>query len=124
MALEISVILAQFWGSLFIILGLLSFRTKLLGKTIKRTENMMFTVSTGYVTLILGLGTVILHNIWVFDWTVIITILGWCTLIKGILKMGFPEHVHKQARNFKNRQDIESLVLALFGAWLLWMSFI
>ena len=85
---------------------------------------MMFTVSTGYVTLILGLGTVILHNIWVFDWTVIITILGWCTLIKGILKMGFPEHVHKQARNFKNRQDIESLVLALFGAWLLWMSFI
>lgn len=83
------------------IFGLLFIITRQLGKTIEMTENKAFVISTGYISLLLGLATVVLHNVWVWDWQIAITIIGWSTLIKGILKIGFPEFIHKQAQHFK-----------------------
>lgn len=121
--MDLSIILAQFWGSLFIILGLLSLKAKFLGKTIKRTDKTFFTVSTGYITMLLGLGTVILHNLWVLDWRILVTLLGWITLLKGITKMSFPEHVHKKAQMFKNNQSLEGIFMLILGLILLSLTF-
>jgi len=122
--MEISIFLARFWGSFFVIFGLLFIITRQLGKTIEMTDDKTFVISTGYITLLMGLVTVILHNVWVANWTVVITILGWSTLIKGISKIGFPEVIHKQAQRFKKKQWLSSLFMILLGAFLLWMSFI
>jgi len=120
---EITIFLARFWGSLFIILGLMSISARLLGRIIKYTENKTITISTGYITFLLGLITVVLHNLWVWDWRIAITILGWTTLIKGIMKIGFPQHVHEKAQMFKRLQILWGLVIFLIGAWFFWMSF-
>ena len=87
------------------------------------TDDKAFVISTGYITLLMGLVTVILHNVWVADWRVAITILGWSTVIKGITKIGFPEHIHKQAQRFKKKQALSAISILLLGAWLMWMSF-
>ncbi len=87
------------------------------------TDDKAFVISTGYITLLMGLVTVILHNIWVADWRVAITIVGWSTLIKGIMKIGFPEHIHKQAQRFKAKQLVSASFLVILGSWLFWMSF-
>ena len=87
------------------------------------TEDKAFVISTGYISLLMGLVTVILHNVWVADWRVVITILGWSTLIKGIMKVGFSEQIHKQAQRFKKKQMLSTIFLILLGVWLLWMSF-
>ena len=121
--MDATTFLARFWGSLFIILGLQSVFANLLGRTIKMTEEKAITVSTGYITFLLGLVTVILHNVWVANWTVAITILGWATLLKGAIKIGFPEHVHKQAQMFNSLNKFWGFVIFLMGAWLFWMSF-
>jgi len=121
--MDISIFLARFLGSFFLIFGLLFIITRQLGKTIEMTENKAFVISTGYISLLLGLATVVLHNIWVADWRVVITVLGWSTLIKGILKIGFPEFIHKQAQHFKAHQIIEAIILLALGGWLFWMSF-
>ncbi len=121
--MEITIFFAQFWGSLFMILGGLSVGAKFLGRVIKYTEDITITVSTGYITFLMGLVTVILHNIWVLDWRVAITILGWVTLLKGITKIGFPEHVNKRAQDFKKLQILWGGIIFSFGAWLFWMSF-
>jgi len=120
--MEISIFLARFLGGFYVIFGLLFLGAKFLGKVIEMTEDKVFVVSTGYISLLLGLATVVLHNVWVADWRVVITILGWGTLIKGILKIGFPEFIHKQAQIFKKQQTFESVILLLLGAWLLWQS--
>ena len=120
--MEISIFFAQLWGSFFIIFGLLALITKQLGRTIEMTEDKAFVISTGYVSLLMGLVTVILHNVWIADWRVAITILGWSTLIKGIMKIGFPEYIHKQAQAFKSQQILEAIILLLLGGWLFWMS--
>ena len=44
------------------------------------TDDKAFVISTGYITLLLGLVTILLHNVWAYDWKVIVTILGWSTL--------------------------------------------
>lgn len=49
---------------------------------------LMFVV--GFVALILGLLLTISHNIWHWNWTVIITIISWLTLLKGINILIYP----------------------------------
>lgn len=117
--MDISLFFAQLWGSFFVIFGLLFIITRQLGKTIEMTDNKAFVISTGYITLLMGLVTVILHNVWVLDWRVAITILGWSTLLKGIGKIGFPELIHQQAQHFKSGQLISAGFLLLLGIWLL-----
>ncbi|MFH0864431.1 MAG: hypothetical protein V1858_05100 [Candidatus Gottesmanbacteria bacterium] len=120
--MEISIYLARFWGSLFIILGLGSVLAKLLGRVIEYTEDKTITVSTGYITFLLGLITVTLHNIWTADWRVAITILGWTTLLKGIEKITFPDRVNKIAQIFKGRQTFWGFIIFLIGAFYFWIS--
>ena len=121
--MDISIFFARLWGSYFIIFGLLFIITRQLGKTIEMTDDKAFVISTGYITLLMGLVTVILHNIWVADWRVVITFLGWSTLIKGIMKIGFPEQIRNQAQRFKKKQFFSAFFLIILGAWLIFMSF-
>lgn len=122
--MEFTILLARFWGSLFIILGSLSVGAKLLSRTIKMTTDKRVTVSTGYITFLLGLVTVVLHNVWVADWRVTVTILGWVTLLKGITKIGFPGHVNRQAQMFKGNPALWGFVIFLIGVWFFWMSMV
>lgn len=122
--MDITIFFARLWGSFFIIFGLLFIISRQLRKTIEMTDDKAFVISTGYITLIMGLVTVILHNVWVASWEVAITILGWSTLLKGISKIGFPEMIHKQAQRFKKKQWLSAFFLILLGAWLMYMSFI
>lgn len=120
--MEITIFLAKFWGSLFVILGAMSVGAGFLGKVIKYTEDRTVTISTGYITFLLGLATVVAHNIWVADWRVAVTILGWITLFKGIEKIGFPERINKKAQIFKGNQTFWGGIIFLIGAWFFWMS--
>lgn len=41
--------------------------------------------------LILGIALVLVHNIWIWESEVIITLIAWFLLIKSVLWLGFPE---------------------------------
>jgi fatty acid desaturase len=122
--MELTVFFAKLWGAFFVVFGSLFIITKQLGRTIEMTDDKAFVISTGYITFLMGLCTAILHNVWVWDWPLVITILGWSTLFKGILKIGFPEVIHEQAQRFKKRQWLSAIFLLVLGAWLLWMGFV
>lgn len=104
------------------ILGLLSLGAGFLRRVIGYTEDKAVTISTGYITFLLGLITVVLHNVWVSDWRVSITLLGWVTLFKGIEKIGFPDRIHRRAQMFKSMEALWSTIIFLIGAWFFWMS--
>lgn len=121
--MEVSVFLARFWGSLFLLLGASSVGAKFLGRVIQYTEDKTITVSTGYITFLLGLATVVAHNLWVAGPRVAVTILGWTTLIKGMEKIAFPERVNKKAQMFKGNQTLWGFVIFCIGAVYFWLSF-
>jgi hypothetical protein len=45
---------------------------------------------TGALALTAGLAIVNAHNLWVPDWRVIVTILGWLAILRGIMNLVFP----------------------------------
>jgi len=53
-------------------------------------KNAALTYLTGFTAVILGFLIVNYHNTWGKDWTVLVTILGWLGLIKGVLIIAFP----------------------------------
>lgn len=44
----------------------------------------------GIFAIIIGFLLIEHHNIWVKDWPVLITIIGWMSLVKGFLFLAFP----------------------------------
>lgn len=60
----------------------------------------------GFMAVVLGSLIVIHHNLWVKDWRVLITILGWLALIKGVLLIVFPGFVQGYSRPFLGERGL------------------
>jgi hypothetical protein len=56
-------------------------------------KNAALTYLMGFTAVILGSVLVNYHNTWRKDWTVLVTILGWLALMKGVLIIAFPRFV-------------------------------
>lgn len=54
-----------------------------------RSPALVFLI--GHIALPAGIATVLVHNVWVADWPVIITILGWLAVIGGALRILAPQ---------------------------------
>ncbi len=61
-------------------------------------QNAALTYFMGFTAVILGSIMVNYHNVWVKDWTVLVTILGWLALVKGILLITFPRFVQSYSK--------------------------
>ena len=52
-------------------------------------EDEKFVFIIGFFSFIIGLITILLHNVWVANWSIMVTIFGWIALIKGISRIAF-----------------------------------
>ena len=77
----------------------------------------------GMVALAVGFVLVSIHNVWVQDWTVLITILGWLALVKGVLLIVLPGPFLNFSRAFvKNLRFVTACAL-IFGLVLGYFGF-
>ena len=70
----------------------------------------------GLITMPAGLAVVLTHNVWVADWPVLITVLGWLTVISGAVRLVAPEGAIQFGRRVYERPNG-----ALFGA-AIWVA--
>lgn len=77
----------------------------------------------GIFAIIIGFIIVENHNIWTNDWIVIITIIGWVALIKGILLLAFPKFTNLFKNLFDNSLFIQFLGPAAIMFGLIFMYF-
>ncbi|MBT4916851.1 hypothetical protein HN709_04955 [Candidatus Peregrinibacteria bacterium] len=85
--METSILVAQILGLVYVVLGLGmllngAYYKKTFDELLKSPSFMFF---GGIMSLILGFLIVRVHNFWVMDWTVIVTIIGWGALLKGFM---------------------------------------
>lgn len=68
--METSTFLGLFWGWVTVIVsGILFVRPSVLRELKKLVvEDRGFGIMYGFLSIFLGLGSVILHNVWVFNW--------------------------------------------------------
>lgn len=90
--MDTSIFLAQAFGLYMLIIGLalLINGDDLKEKAESMVSNPGVMFLTAIMTLILGILAVLFHNIWVPGWPVLVTILAWITLLKGLLRLFVP----------------------------------
>jgi hypothetical protein len=76
----------------------------------------------GFMAVVLGFLIVHFHNHWVANWTVLITILGWLALIKGIAIIIFPLYMQRLSTSVLSNTSLRllpygALLLGLLFAW-------
>ena len=71
----------------------------------------------GLLALMFGLLIVQWHNVWVWQWPVVITVLGWAGLLKGILLLVFPKSIVRWAGLYQ-RNTLAMKVHAAFALLL------
>jgi len=59
------------------------------------TNNPSLVFVTGVFTLILGILLIACHNIWRWDWRLIITLIAWIVFIKGLSVIVAPQFIDK-----------------------------
>ncbi|MGH6991326.1 MAG: hypothetical protein ACREE3_15620 [Stellaceae bacterium] len=90
-----SIYLAKLIGPVFAAIGI----GMLLNGQIYRGMGEQFLSSTaliylsGLLALPVGIAIVLAHNIWAPDWRVLITLLGWLSMIGGVFRIVYPQLV-------------------------------
>ncbi|OKH83723.1 membrane protein [Mycobacterium sp. SWH-M3] len=112
---------ALFWGWLTVIVTAMFFIRPQALHDVKRliVENRAFGLTYGYLSLFLGLISVLLHNVWTMDWHVLITIFGWMALLKGIIVIAWPE-ISKNTK-YETRIKSTRIALVVVSALAVWM---
>jgi hypothetical protein len=120
-----STFLAKFWGWYLIIFFLiLSFNPKRIVQIIRDLKDQKFVIITSFIAIIIGLLNILFHNIWENNWTVIITLIGWLSLLLGLSLFIFPQRTVNWL-NFVNIKFVQLLYMLLFlvGIFLLSMAY-
>jgi hypothetical protein len=80
---------------------------------------------SGVGFLVIGLAIVASHNVWTADWRVIITVIGWASLIQGAVRILMPQFGRSLfSFAFKSHSYLvlPGVVMVAFGLWLTWSS--
>jgi len=81
---------------------------------------------SGYSFLGLGILITVIHQILAADWRINITILGWLILLKGLMRILFPDTIKKLIEKKKNDQRfmLGEIIAFMLSIYLLYQGFI
>lgn len=126
--MDVSILLARIFGLVYVTVGL--------GILLNRTyyqklfndwwQNYAALYLGGFMALVAGLVIVTYHNIWVASWVVLVTVIGWLALIKGILLLVFPSAMLRFTQMLVSKPrflPIEGIVALVIGLFLSYHGF-
>ncbi len=122
--METSIFIAEIIGLAWVIVGLgMLFHIKHMLKITKefwKHDTCMYLA--GVFSLVIGLLMVLSHNVWEGDsWHILLTVVGWSALVKGVILMFSPESLKGLSKKFhtKNGLTVASIVIIALGVYLL-----
>ncbi|MBU0683454.1 MAG: hypothetical protein ABIH85_01190 [Candidatus Omnitrophota bacterium] len=129
--MDASLFIARIFGLVYLIVGIgLLFNRKLFQQVmVDFCKNLALVLFGGMFALIVGIAIILVHNVWVPHWTVIITIIGWLGLIKGIWIIVFPKSMAMFMRRYQENENLVTVhafaaiilgvVLTFFGFFMI-----
>jgi hypothetical protein len=125
---QTSIFLARLIGPVMTLVGI----SLLMNETAFRKMAMEFLRSpaliffSGMILMPTGLAVVLSHNVWVLNWPVIITLLGWIAVISGALRVFAPDRALKIGKKAIASKEITTVSAAFWlaiGAVLCYFGF-
>ena len=117
--------LAVLMGSTLVIVGITVFNKSYFNAVmtdLANTKGLLWV--TGLITFVMGTVIVALHNVWSVDWRVIVTLLGWLTVIKGAVIVLFPSSMLLVYRRFLSNHPLtySGIYAVVLGGLLLFLG--
>jgi hypothetical protein len=121
--MDISIVLAQVLGTVFVVVGLsMLFQKKYTLLVVEElVQSKSFMWLGGVIALIIGVVIIALNNVWTSGLPLVITIIGWLAIIKGVFLLLFPGTTASFYRRF-NKDGVfvlAGLVMLILGLVLL-----
>jgi len=124
--MEWSLFIARTFGIIYLSIGigLLLFKETYLLSLRKVLDQPGYALLGGFLAVFLGMAILTVHNLWVPNWQVLITAIGWIALIKGMLLLIFPGYIglFKSVLSVKNK-TLLTLGILLLGLLLTYLGF-
>ena len=123
----LSLFLAQVIGCymLLISLAMLAHQQRFKKTMNEFVQNHALVVFSGGVSIVVGLLIVLSHNIWVAEWPVLITLVGWLMLLQGVMRVFFPDSFAKCMKDLMHKTGylLMSWIGLIVGIYLVWIGF-
>lgn len=118
--MEKSKSIAGLVGPTLIVMALSEMR--LWNPTLYDTQIVPLIYLNGVLLFVAGLAIVKNHNIWVYGWQSLVTIIGYIVIIVGLFRMFFPQ---VQKAEFDNNSSflIVEIILVLIGIFLTFKAY-
>lgn len=78
----------------------------------------------GFMALTMGVLIVSFHNHWVQSWEVVITILGWAAVVKGVFLFIAPKQMMSWGRVWLKNMPLLGVIVLLLGLFFGYFGFI
>jgi len=125
--MDISFFLAQVFGLYFVLAGVaILVRPTATIELMQLIANRNATFISGFMALLVGVPLVLLHNVWDGSWRVVITLLVWLTLLKGVVRIFVPDMVASWADTLVSYPRLVRhmvWVLIILGIYLMSLGF-
>jgi len=126
--MEHSLFIARIFGLCYLVMGIeLLCNRKVLERVMEDiAKNAALLFAFGLFALVVGFAIMLTHNVWVTDWRVIITVLGWMGAAKGAWMIIFPGSVPKITEMYlrnKTLLTLHAIVALCLGALLTFLGF-
>jgi hypothetical protein len=126
--MQTSIFLARLIGPVILFVGVSLFANELafrkMAQDFLRSPALMF--FSGMIIMPAGLAVVLNHNVWIWNWPVIITVLGWIAMISGALRVFAPDRVTKFGKKAINKKEhiiIAAAIWVVVGAVLCYFGY-
>lgn len=125
--MDLTTILARFWGIVLVAAcGAYVANRKLLQEELKSVEKQEILLLSGFIALLVGALHVAVYSKWEFTIRGLITLLGWITLLKGVVRLAAPQYVRQMIKHVRGKAaylQVGLLVFLFLGSLLLYVGF-
>ncbi len=126
--MELSLLLGKVVGIYLLVMGIsLLIRKETWMHVVKKyTKNSALMMAVATAELIVGLLIVLTHNIWVNDWVVVVTVIGWLMFIEGVVYLLLPvETMKKLVKSFNKPAyyKVCGIIALVLGILLTYITF-
>jgi hypothetical protein len=90
-------------------------------------RNRAFVVLGGLISMPAGLAIVLTHNVWVANWPVLITVVGWLMAFSGAFRLVAPQDAIKFGRKMYEQPNgvfVGAVIWAAIGAILCFFGYL
>lgn len=123
--MELSILVASVYGAMMVAMGLgMLVNTGYYQDTVKdMMKSKSYLLLGSLCALAIGLLLVMYHNIWESSWVVIVTIIGWIALIKGVVFIVFPQSIQMWESVYANERSFKAMAVLALVIGLILMYF-